>query len=332
MSTQKIDALNERITNQVIGAIQGGLNTGTWSPPWAAGPNIWSPINPITGKRYTAGNRLNLALTSWVSGIGPEYATYEQWASLSRHTPACLEERQFTQTKLRRPKQDRCHELGCELVNVRKGEHGFSAIRPITRTDKTTGEIEVRSFAAYTVFNATQIDGYEETVPVVTGQPDRDTLIEEAGTYVNRIGAEVKFTNTEGASYSPVKDCITMPNPERWESGVSFWATLVHELIHWSGHATRLNREGVIPGAPRELYANEELIAELGAAFHLAHLGMSPEPREDHMVYLAAWLEILRADPKALWKAAGKAEQASKMLGKLFGIAEVPDAVGSPTA
>jgi antirestriction protein ArdC len=94
---------------------------------------------------------------------------------------------------------------------------------------------------------------------------------------------------------------------------VSYYSTLAHEHTHWTASAARCDRElGKRFGD--NAYAAEELIAELGAAFTCAHLGLSTEPREDHAQYLASWLKVLKADTRAIFTAASKAQQAADWL------------------
>ncbi len=93
-------------------------------------------------------------------------------------------------------------------------------------------------------------------------------------------------------------------------TAISYYSTLAHEHTHWTASAARCNRElGKRFGD--NAYAAEELIAELGAAFTCAHLGLSTEPREDHAQYIQSWLRVLKADKRAIFTAASKAQQAA---------------------
>ena len=312
----KVDAVHAKITDQVVAALENGEATGDWTKAWITDPHILSPMNPITGKRYTAGNRANLAFTAWLTpGYGAHWAGYSQWASLSRHTAAC---RALTDAKNRkRPRKEDCAELGCELVHVRKGEHSTPGLRPIIRHDyPTPGEDTLVGFAPIVLFNSAQIEGYTEPEPTkIVHDMTVAEQFAEADAYAARIGAVVIESKVDRAAYSPAKDQIEMPAHGKWENPDDYWATLVHELIHWTGHDSRLKR-GMF-GQGDDAYAREELVAELGAAFHLAHLGRSTVVRESHIKYLRHWIGQLREDPKLLWTAAGQAESASKMLGRL---------------
>ena len=317
-STKTIDALNERITQRIITAIEQSEGKANWSPPWADGIDVWSPANPITGKRYTAGNRFCLGIIAWMQGYGSHWATFKQWASLSRHTPACEAEG--------KPSRSSCAKHGCEIVTVRKGEHGTHALRPLTVTDKETGEMTVKGYRPYVVFAAQQVEGYVEPEPTkVEHTEDMAQSLADADEYARIVGVNLQHDPNNGACYIPSYDRVVMPEHDRWTQPDRYWATLIHEMIHWTGHESRLKRE--FGGQGTEEYAREELVAELGACFHLSHLGRSAIFRDDHVQYLKAWLSILKADPKALWHASTQAERASKLLGARFQARMTADAL-----
>jgi antirestriction protein ArdC len=104
---------------------------------------------------------------------------------------------------------------------------------------------------------------------------------------------------------------------------MDYYSTRAHETGHWSSRADRCDRElGKRFGD--NAYSVEELVAELTAAFTLAHLGLSSEPRADHAQYIASWLKVLKADKRAIFTAASKAQQAADFLVKASGrVAEV---------
>jgi antirestriction protein ArdC len=111
------------------------------------------------------------------------------------------------------------------------------------------------------------------------------------------------------ACYLPKTDHIQMPRFEVFQSALAYYSTLAHEWTHWTGAVPRLNRE-LSTRFGGEPYAAEELIAELGAAFLCAELGLSNEPRPDHAAYLASWLRVLKNDKRAIFTAASKTEAA----------------------
>jgi antirestriction protein ArdC len=116
------------------------------------------------------------------------------------------------------------------------------------------------------------------------------------------------------AYYAPALDVIQLPVPEAFRDAESYGATKAHELTHWTKHPARLDRDFGGKRFGDTGYAREELVAELGAAFLCADLGITPEPREDHASYLAHWLQILREDKRAIFAAAAHAQRAVDFL------------------
>jgi len=133
-------------------------------------------------------------------------------------------------------------------------------------------------------------------------------LLDNAEAYVSNSGASITFGG-DVACYSPVADKIKCPTPDQFDSTESYYGVLLHELVHWTGHKTRCNRD-LLNSFGSEDYAKEELVAELGAAFLCSDLGITPEPRQDHAGYLASWLKVLKSDKKFIVRAATKAQAA----------------------
>jgi antirestriction protein ArdC len=105
--------------------------------------------------------------------------------------------------------------------------------------------------------------------------------------------------------------------PQSFRSTESYYATVAHELTHWTRHETRLNRDFGRKRYGDAGYAMEELVAEIGAALLCADLGITPETRTDHAAYIASWLTVLRNDRRAIFNAASHAEKAVDYVRKL---------------
>jgi len=138
-----------------------------------------------------------------------------------------------------------------------------------------------------------------------------------------RIGAVDSFIRATGATvrhggnstyYSPGTDTIQLPPFEAFRDKESYYATGLHELTHWTKHEKRLNRDFGRKRFGDDGYAREELVAELGAAFLCADLGITPEIRDDHAAYLGHWLSILKEDKRAIFSAAAHAQRAADYL------------------
>ena len=124
-----------------------------------------------------------------------------------------------------------------------------------------------------------------------------------------RIGADLRHGGNR-AFYSLNDDYIQMPEFRAFDDNVAYYSTLAHETTHWTAKESRCDRQ-LGKRFADHAYAAEELIAELGAAFTCAHLGLSTEPREDHAQYINSWLKVLKADSRAIFTAASKAQQAT---------------------
>lgn len=166
----------------------------------------------------------------------------------------------------------------------------------------------------YTVFNVAQMTGLPAqylTAPAPQGDPL--PLLERAERFFAATGAVIRHGG-DRAYYSPTLDVIQLPPPEAFRDAESYTAIKAHEAVHWTKAETRLNRDFGGQRFGDAGYACEELVAELGAAFLCADLGITPEPRDDHAAYLANWLRVLRADTRAIFTAAAHAQRAVEYL------------------
>src|SRR5271155_2667131 len=294
MSKEQRFDIHQHITDQIIAAIERGA--GEFRLPWhrAAG-NIMRPVNVASKKAYRGVNILALWATaeekSYASGT---WGTYRQWS-----------------------------EIGAQ---VRKGEKAafivfYKELEFAAETETGDGETTTRLFARATpVFAAEQVDGYQ--APAIDAPPATIiTPIEQAEKFVAATGAAISHGGGR-AFYRPSTDSIQLPPREVFTGSATstpaeaYYSTLCHELTHWTSAEARCNRQlGKRFGD--QAYAMEELIAELGAAFLSADLGISDEPRADHAQYLATWLSVLKADKKAIFTAASKASEAAGFLADL---------------
>jgi antirestriction protein ArdC len=281
--------LYARVTAQIVAALEADLRP--WVQPWCAGHAAGAITRPLRagGQSYHGINVVLLWLRALFAGYEcPIWMTYRQ-----------------------------AQERGGQ---VRRGEQGATVVYANTFTRRATDEQgeeteeQVPFLKAYTVFNAEQIDGlpghfYALATPPLTVVE----RIEQAEAFIANTGARITHP-APMAYYSPLDDGIRMPAAEQFRSAESYYATLLHELTHWSGNASRLDRDLGRKRFGDEGYAMEELIAELGAAFLCADLGINTEAREDHAAYVGAWLKVLRNDKKAIFAAAAHAERAADYL------------------
>ena len=278
-SNDKVNAAMATIVETVIDAMRNG--TAPWQRPWHNRGN--APTNLSTKREYTGGNALYLAILGSV--MGSDY-----WLG-------------FNQAK----------KMG---GNVRKGQKGTPILRPMTfkREDSDGNEsFYIGGFKLAYVWNLTQIDGIE--APVVETNDDMlDATRLDA--FVVATGAEVTYGG-DRACYIPSRDVINMPERTAFKSEGGFYGTLLHELTHWTGHKSRLDRTK-LKNDESLGYAFEELVAELGA-YRASQLLDCPNEAENHASYLENWLGALESDPSYLWKAASQAEKAAQYLVGLAG-------------
>jgi len=152
----------------------------------------------------------------------------------------------------------------------------------------------------YTVFNVEQLDGLPAHY---YAQPENPLLvserIESADHFMNNTAATIYHGGTI-AFYAPSRDIIQLPPFEVFKDKGSYYATALHELTHWTKHERRLDRDFGQQRFGDTGYAREELVAELGAAFLCADLGITSEIRDDHSAYLGHWLNVLNENKRAI--------------------------------
>jgi antirestriction protein ArdC len=200
--------------------------------------------------------------------------------------------------------------------HVRKGERGTTVVYAgrITRGETIDGgdetERSIPFLKAYTVFNVDQVDGlpghfYARAAPT----PAPSARIVHAEAFFVATGAEIRHGGTS-AYYGFGSDHVQVPPFECFEDAHAYYATLAHECVHWTRHPSRLDRDFGRTRWGDEGYAREELVAELGAAFLCADLGLELTPRPDHASYLGSWLEVLQNDERFIFTAAAHAQRA----------------------
>jgi antirestriction protein ArdC len=194
-----------------------------------------------------------------------------------------------------------------------------------TETDDKGEAVErdIPFMKGYTVFNVEQIDGLPEHYYAKPANPlPLAERIENAERFINCTGADLRHGGNR-AFYMPSHDRIQLPPFEAFKDKESYYATTLHELTHWTRHTSRLARDFGRKYFGDEGYAREELVAELGAAFLCADLGITPEIRDDHAAYIACWLKALKDDKRAIFQAAAHAQRAADYLADLQAVDQV---------
>lgn len=273
----KFDAY-QAVTDKILELMEEhGTN---WVKPWKSESPNGLPYSIGTGKAYQGINTVML----WSSGFAdPRFGTFKAW-------------------------QAKGHK-------IKKGSKGTPIVyfQMNQYEDKKTGEKKNIPFLKMsTVFNAAQAEGVE---PLPTAEPVPEVQrIAKAEEFIKNTGAT--FEEVEGfdsAYFAPSADLIRMPAAGQFAEIEDFYSTAMHELTHWTGHESRLDRlkKG---GFGSSEYAKEELVAEMGAAFLCADLGISNTPRADHAKYLNNWMAGLKNDKRLIVQAASHAAKAAAYL------------------
>ena len=285
MSEHRSD-IYTRITNRIIADLEQGVRP--WMKPWNAEHAAGRITRPRrhNGIPYRGINVVMLWSASVTQGYTcPLWLTFKQAIELGGH--------------------------------VRRGEKGelvvFANSITRTETDDTGAETkcEFPYMKGYTVFNAEQCEGLPLHFSAIA-QPATLTTMERLDR-VERFFAATNADIRHGGSrafYAEGPDYVQMPPFETFRDPESYAATLAHELTHWTKHEKRLARHVGQRRYDDQCYAREELVAELGAAFLSADIGITPDVREDHAAYIASWLTVLEGDKRFIVTAAAHAQRA----------------------
>ncbi|MEW8051140.1 MAG: zincin-like metallopeptidase domain-containing protein [Candidatus Thiodiazotropha sp.] len=281
-----------RVTDKIVADLEQGVRP--WMKPWNAEHAAGRITKPLrhNGQAYNGINILMLWSAAVTEGYSaPIWMTFRQARELGAH--------------------------------VRKGEKGELVVyaNTITRTEENANGEDVEQtipfMKGYTVFNVEQIEGlpahyYQLADPVL----DPVQRIEHVECFFTATGADVRHGGNQ-AYYTMGSDHIQLPPFESFRDAESYYATLAHETTHWTRHPSRLDRDFGRKRWGDEGYAQEELVAELGAAFLSADLELTPEVREDHTAYIESWLKVLRQDKRAIFTAAAHAQRVVDFLHNL---------------
>jgi antirestriction protein ArdC len=198
-------------------------------------------------------------------------------------------------------------------AQVRKGEKATCVIFwKVSKYKKNDEEKKSFLLRYYNVFNASQIDGLPEKA--VAAIPDGVELAKpEEVVKAWETKPAIKHGGTQ-AFYSPSFDYVNMPKRGTFHTPEGYYKTLFHELVHSTGHTSRLDR-GFGTSYGTEAYSKEELVAEIGASFLSATCGIDTRETDDNSVaYIQSWMKKLQADPKLIMQAASAAQKAANMI------------------
>ena len=275
----KRDAFLENILTRFVKNLED--HGKDWVKPWVGSSNLQSPINGTTGYAYAGINWFNLIATADAKGYtSNRWASYNQWKGVGR----------------------------ASAIPKGNGSYVFYYGKGYDKDNE-----KAYSFGKITpVWNEAQLLDYVEPTP-----PTKKNLVaqhQDSEAFVRLVNANVEYGGSR-ACYTPATDTINMPNADAFvdtpdaTATQSFYSTLLHEHVHWTGHESRLNRLKA-KGKFTSDYAYEELIAELGSVILAVQLGLEVQPTPDHAKYINTWLTGLKDEPRALVKAMSDASKA----------------------
>jgi antirestriction protein ArdC len=271
------------VTSKVLDALEAG--TVPWHKPWRSAGLL--PTSATTGKPYRGINTWLLSLAAFEAGFeSPYWLTYRQAREFGGH--------------------------------VRNGEHGTLVVfwkrLEVKDPEAEDGKKTIPLLRSYVVFNLDQCD--EVTMPPRFTPEEFEPL--EPGEAVESVlsgyedGPTIRHRRSDRAYYTPLDDTVTIPALDQWPDEVAYSSTLFHELVHSTGHPSRLDRferNGEPQHFGSEKYAREELVAEMGACLVAATVGADYRV-EQSASYVASWLRALKDDKSLVIKAAQQAQRA----------------------
>lgn len=276
------------LTDKIITLLQQGVI------PWQ---QEWNPLgtacNYVTGKAYRGINALLLNCNHFKH---PYYLTFKQASDLGGRVR----------------KGSKAEVVTYWDILYRNKDTGKN-LSQIQANSMTASQVEKTLFLRYyNVFNVADVEGVNFTFPELNQRPLHqkieacEQIIEEI-----RNRPALRFGGSE-AYYSSTEDLVNMPDMQLFQSPESFYCVFFHELVHATGHPSRLARkaEGQVNHFGSELYSKEELVAELGATFLCAFTGIAQHTLNNSAAYIQNWLEVLKGDKKFIVEAAGKAQRA----------------------
>jgi antirestriction protein ArdC len=286
---QPRQSVYEIVTQQIISQLERGVVP--WRKPW----RTELPCNLVSGKEYRGINTFLLGM----QGRGSRYwLTFKQAAQLGCHV--------------------RAGEKASTVTYWNVGEE---------RLNEKTGKVSKRFLLRfYLVFNATQIDGLDSLKLGNASNPVPNIAACES--IIANMPNRPRLETSNAAWYRPVSDTVGMPAQSLFNNSEEYYSTFFHELVHATGHKTRVGRDGIenINAFGSESYSREELVAELGASLLAGVTGISPCTLPNSAAYLQSWISRLRGDSKLVLSAASAAQKAADYIRNVSTVAETGDA------
>lgn len=285
--TIALETFAKKVTEMVLN------NRAPWVKPWGANQARGLPVNALTGKPYRGCNVMLLLSTPFKSR---GWMTFKQVSSVGG--------------------------------KVKKGSRAsdiffFTTIQK-EKEDSKTGEkvlVDIPCLKNFKVFNLEQVELPEDAPIKYHPEETADTTVDDTGIFdecEKLLNLAVWFENDTKAFYIPSRDEIHLPNRRTFSTLSGFWGTAMHELSHWTGHESRLNRD-MCHSFGSQKYAREELIAEVSSWLLAVTLGTPHEP-QNSASYLASWVRDFKDKPRELYTAISQSQKVVDYLLETAGI------------
>ena len=283
------DTIYREITDKIIRDFESGIVP--WVKPWKSGSGLSSlslPQNARTKRHYSGINILLL----W-SALDEKGFAHSQWLTFQQALA-----------------------MGGAVRKGESGTHVYFADKFVPEKEKQKAQDEgadpesVHFLKRYTVFNVAQCDGLPEGLNAAREPLPDCEIVPHAEALIAATSADFRIGGDE-AFYVPSQDFIRIPHQSSFVEHINYYRTVFHELGHWTGHKTRLDRSLTTKFGTVD-YAREELVAEMATAFVCASLGIVPTVR--HADYIGNWLQVLKEDARAIVRAASMASKACDFL------------------
>ena len=288
MISSKAQEYRDELVKKLCDAMEQG--TAPWQKTWTDGD---APFNAVSGRAYHGINSINLALNSQALGHpeDPRWCTFDQAKEKGWHV---------------KPGEKGTHVEFYKFDEKPKVDDFGDPVLDEDGKQEVEKSVLVRN---YVVFHASQIEGITPYVPKARNPIETS---EKAERILKESGAEIRHGGNE-AFYSLTGDYIQVPERGQFKSQADYYSTALHELSHWTGHPSRLNRE-TSSDMNSETYAKEELVAEISSMFVSAETGIpqTQEHFDNHAAYVDHWVKAIKEDPNALFRAVNQAQKASE--------------------
>jgi antirestriction protein ArdC len=289
----------QEVTDNIVRMLERGV--APWQKPWEPGASsLGMPFNPTSERAYRGGNAIHLMATGLQRGYeDPRWMTYKQAADNGWQVSRGEKGTQIEYWEVKQASDK----------TQPSGPNGSADAANASNSDAEKSRLIHR---VYTVFNARQI---ERITPHTPGQQTTFEAVQAGEQILTNSGASIAHDQADRAFYSRSQDSIHLPPKDAFKDAASYYGTALHELAHWTGHPSRLDRSTLTESYRfgDANYAKEELRAELASVFLAAQRGIPHDP-ERHAAYVNSWIGALKRDKNEIFRAAHDASKATDFI------------------